>query len=180
MTGPGAGRPMGGPATRGRRAAVALAAILIAAPALLPAAPQSEGTPQAPGSPPEGAGTPPSPLTTNSALYKFEPNKLLGLDLAVGEVRAEAVRFEWPATLMRVKTAYKATVKVANGSSHQVRVGIAIALYDADGRLIGAGTTGTTLGTVDPGDAAQFTVEFNHVSQRLEEASKFHIALEAK
>jgi len=117
---------------------------------------------------------------TNSARYKFEGNKWLALDLAVGDVRAETVRFEWPATLMRMKTGYKATVKIANGSSQQVRVGIAIALIDKDLKLIGAGTVGTTLGTIDPGTSAQFTVDFKDVTARLEQADQFYIALETR
>ena len=117
---------------------------------------------------------------TNSARYKFEGNKWLALDLAVGDVRAETIRFEWPATLMRMKTGYKATVKIANGSSQQVRVGIAIALIDKDLKLIGAGTAGTTLGTIDPGTTAQFTVDFKDVTARLEQADQFHIALETR
>jgi len=117
---------------------------------------------------------------TNSARYKFEGNKWLALDLAVGDVRAETIRFEWPATLMRMKTGYKATVKVANGSSRQVGVGLAVAVYDKDVKLIGAGTGGTTLGTIDPGSSAQFTVDFKDVTARLEEADQFHIALETK
>ncbi|OLD66440.1 MAG: hypothetical protein AUI52_04145 [Acidobacteria bacterium 13_1_40CM_2_68_10] len=117
---------------------------------------------------------------TNSARYKFEGNKWLALDLAVGDVRAETIRFEWPATLMRMKTGYKATVKIANGSSQQVRVGIAIALIDKDLKLIGAGTVGTTLGTIDPGTSAQFTVDFKDVTARLEQADQFYIALETR
>ena len=117
---------------------------------------------------------------TNSARYKFEGNKWLALDLAVGDVRAETIRFDWPATLMRMKTGYKATVKIANGSSQQARVGIAIALIDKDLKLIGAGTVGTTLGTIDPGTTAQFTVDFKDVTARLEQADQFHIALETR
>ena len=104
----------------------------------------------------------------------------MALVLAVVDVRADAFRFEWPATLMRVKTGYKAVIKVVNESSRQARIGVAVALYDADARLVGAGTAGTTLGTIDPGDAAQFSVEFGHVTERLEEAATFHIALEAR
>src|SRR6185436_2293706 len=66
----------------------------------------------------------PAGADTNSARYKFEGNKWLSLDLAIGDVRAETIRFEWPATLMRVKTGYKATIKVVNGSSRQASVGI--------------------------------------------------------
>jgi hypothetical protein len=116
----------------------------------------------------------------NSARYKFEGNKWLALDLAAGEVRAETIRFEWPATVMRVKTGYKATVKVTNGSSQQVRVGIAVAFIDKDLKLIGAGTTGTTIGTIDPGSTAQFTVDFKDVTARLEQADQFYIALETR
>lgn len=117
---------------------------------------------------------------TNSARYKFEGNKWLALDLAIGDVRADTIRFEWPATIMRVKTGYKATVKVANGSSRQASVGIAVAVYDKDSKLIGAGTAGTTLGTIDPGDTSQFTVDFKDVTARIEQADQFHIALETR
>jgi len=116
----------------------------------------------------------------NSARYKFEGNKWLALDLAVGDVRAETIRFEWPATLMRMKTGYKATVKIANGSSQQIRVGIAVALIDKDLKLIGAGTAGTTLGTIDPGSTAQFTIDFKDVTSRMEQADQFYIALETR
>jgi len=112
---------------------------------------------------------------TNSGRYKW-----LALDLAVGDVRADTIRFEWPATLMRLKAGYKATVKVVNGSSAQARVGIAVAIYDKDSKLIGAGTTGTTLGTIDPGDNSQFTIDFKDVTVRLEQADQFHIALETR
>lgn len=133
-----------------------------------------------------------------SARYRFEGNKWLTLDLAVGDVHAEQIKFEWPATLMRVKTGYKATVKISNGSSRQVSIGIAVALFaeeapaspdsesPAPGRptgmlkLVGAGTTGTKLGTISPGESAQFSIDFDHVTQRLDQSSQFGIALEVR
>jgi hypothetical protein len=120
----------------------------------------------------------PAGAAGNSARYKLEGNKWLALDLSVADVRAEIIKFHWPSTLMGIKTGYKATLRIANGSVHQVGVGIAVALYDHDSRLLGAGTTGTKLGTIDPGDNAEFTIEFNHATQRLEQASQFHILLE--
>lgn len=122
----------------------------------------------------------PAGADTNSARYKFEGNKWLALDLAIGDVRADTIRFEWPATLMRMKTGYKANVKVVNGSSRQASVGIAVAIYDQDSRLIGAGTTGTTLGTMDPGETTSFTVDFKDVTAKIEQADQFHIALETR
>ena len=122
----------------------------------------------------------PAAAATNSARYRFEGNRWLSLDLSVGDVRTEVIKFQWPATVLNVKTGYKAVVKVVNGSARQVAAGIAVAVYDEDSKLIGAGTTGTTLGTIDPGDSAEFTVGFDHVTERLEKAAQFHIALQTR
>ncbi len=116
----------------------------------------------------------------DSARYRFEGNKWLSLDLKVEDVRAEVIRFEWPATVLRMKTGYKATVRVGNGSSRQTRIGIGLILYGEDGKPIGAGTTGTRLGTIDPGDSAEFSVDFNHLTERLEQAAQFHLILEVR
>src|SRR2546427_10717383 len=58
---------------------------------------------------------------TNSARYKFEGNKWLALDLAVGGGRAETSRLEWPAPPMRMQAGCKAAVKSAHGSPTQAR-----------------------------------------------------------
>jgi hypothetical protein len=122
----------------------------------------------------------PARAASNSGRYAFEGNRWLSLDLAVAEVRADVIRFEWPSTVLGMKTKYKAVVKVVNGSTRQVSVGIALALYDADSKLIGAGATGTKLGTIDPGDSAEFTVDFDHVTERVESAAQFHIAMQVR
>jgi hypothetical protein len=80
--------------------------------------------------------------------------------------------------VLGVKSGYKAVVKVVNGSTKQVSAGLAVALYDGDGKLLGAGTTGTKIGTIDPGDSAEFTVSFDHVIERLAQTSQFQIALQ--
>ena len=122
----------------------------------------------------------PAAAGTNSARYNFEGNKWLSLDLSVGDVRTDVIRFDWPSTVLGIKTSYKAVVKVVNGSSSQVSVGVAVALYDANSKLLGAGTTGSRVGTIDPGDTAEFTVDFDHVTERLEQATQFHIALQTR
>ncbi len=120
----------------------------------------------------------PTGAAGNSAAYRFEPNKWLALDLAVTDVQVEQIKFHWPSTMLGIKTGYKATVRVKNGSVRQIGVALAVALYDSDARLLGAGTTATRVGTIDPGDTAEFEIEFNHTTQRLEQASQFHILLE--
>src|SRR5262249_58419705 len=78
----------------------------------------------------------------NSARYRFQGNTWLTLDLAVGDVRTDVIRFDWPSTVLGIKTGYKATVKVVNGSSRQVSVGLAVAIYDSENKLVGVGSTG--------------------------------------
>ena len=117
---------------------------------------------------------------SNSARYRWEGNQWLSLDVAVGDVRADMIKFEWPSTIMGIKTGHKASVKIVNGSAHQTSIGLAIALYDEDSRLIGVGSVGTTIGTIDPGDSAEFNVTFNHTTERLNRVSQFHILLESR
>lgn len=122
----------------------------------------------------------PAAGVTNSARYKFEGNRWLSLDLAVEDIRTDTIKFEWPSTLLGFKTGYKATVKVVNGSTRQASIGVAIALFDADNKLVGVGSTGTRVGTLSPGDSADFTVEIDHVTERLNQATQFQIALQTR
>ena len=126
------------------------------------------------------AAAAPAGAATNSARYRFEGNRWLSLDLAVEDIRADVIRFEWPATVLGIKSGYKAVVKVTNGSTRQASIGIAIAIYDADARLVGTGTTGTKVGTLSPGDTAEFGISFENVTARLGTADQFHIALETR
>jgi hypothetical protein len=117
---------------------------------------------------------------SNSARYRFEGNRWLSLDLAVEDVRTDTIKFEWPSTMLGFKTGYKATVKVVNGSTHQASIGVAVVLYDADNKLLGVASTGTKVGTLNPGDSADFSLEFNHVTERLDQATQFQIVLQTR
>jgi hypothetical protein len=124
------------------------------------------------------AAAAPAGAATNSARYRFEGNRWLALDLAVEEIRADTIRFEWPSTVLGFKSGYKAVVKVTNGSKKQTSIGLAVGIYDEEGKFIGAGTTGTKVGTLSPGDTAEFAIGFDNVTSRLTSAAQFHIALE--
>jgi hypothetical protein len=126
------------------------------------------------------AGSAPAVAAVNSARYRFEGNRWLALDLSVGDVRTDVVRFDWPSTVLGIKTRYKAVIKVTNGSARQVSAGVVLAVYDADSKLLGAGSTGTKVGTIDPGDSVEFTVDFDHVTERLESAAQFQVALQTR
>src|SRR5262249_44888753 len=111
---------------------------------------------------------------------KLEKNKAVGLDLASGEVRAESVTFEFPSSVLRLETANRARVTVVNASKSNVRVGLAIALFDAEGNLVGAGVGGNKGGRVDAGETEEFSVYFYYVNERLPDATTFQVTLEAR
>jgi len=73
----------------------------------------------------------------------LEKNRPVSLELAAGQVRAEQVLFEFPSSVLRVETAGKAGFTIVNGSAAKVRVGLAVALFDPEGNLVGPGRAAT-------------------------------------
>lgn len=120
----------------------------------------------------------PAGAATVSRKYKLERNKPLTLDLSASGVRAEKVTFEFPSSVLRFQTANKARVVVANEGSSRVRVGLAIALFDSEGNLVGAGTGGNKGGKVGPTESEEFSVFFYYVSEQIESAAIFQISME--
>jgi hypothetical protein len=123
---------------------------------------------------------PPSGAATVSKKFVLEKNRPVSLDLAAGQVRAEQVLFEFPSSVLRVETAGKARITVVNGSAAKVRVGLAVALFDPEGNLVGAGAGGNKGGQVAPGEKAEFSVFFYYVTEQILSATAFQITLEAR
>ena len=123
---------------------------------------------------------PPSGAATVSKKFVLEKNRPVSLELAAGQVRAEQVLFEFPASVLRVETAGKARITVVNGSAAKVRVGLAVALFDAEGNLVGAGAGGNKGGQVAPGEKAEFSVFFYYVTEQILSATSFQITLETR
>jgi len=69
---------------------------------------------------------------------------------------------------------------VVNGAAGKVGVGLALALFDAEGNLVAAGTGGNKGGKVGPGEKAEFSVFFYYVTEQLPSATSFQITLETK
>ena len=120
----------------------------------------------------------PAGAASASRKYKLEKNKELALELSAGGIRVDTVLFEFPSSVLRFQTATKARVTVTNTSGGAYRVGLAIALHDAEGNLVGAGTGGNKGGRVDAGETTEFSVFFYYVNEQIAAASSFQITLE--
>jgi len=123
---------------------------------------------------------PPSGAATVSKKFMLEKNRPVSVDLSAGQVRVEQVLFEFPASVLRIETAGKARVVVLNGTAAKARVGLALALFDAEGNLVAAGAGGNKGGQVAPGEKAEFSVFFYYVTEQILSATSFQITLEVK
>jgi hypothetical protein len=66
---------------------------------------------------------------------------------------------------------------VYNNTAHDIDYGIAVAVFDKNGKLITAGSFSHT-GELDPGERHEGTIVFGEVNRRFTEAVKYQIVLE--
>jgi hypothetical protein len=69
------------------------------------------------------------------------------------------------------------TFIIYNNTAHEIDYGIAVALFDKNGKLITAGSFSHT-GDLDPGERHEGTIVFGEVNRRYSEAVKYQLVLE--
>ena len=73
----------------------------------------------------------------------------------------------------------KADITVTNLGVEARKFGIAVALFDDEGRLLGVASHGTTF-PLKPERQAIYTLDFTNVNSELFKATKFKISIEPK
>jgi hypothetical protein len=74
----------------------------------------------------------------------------------------------------------RAQVEVTNTSKTSKVPGFAVAVLDKDGRLLGAASGGTKLGTIKPGETETFDLNFTQVKERLSKGDRFLLSIELR
>ena len=97
-------------------------------------------------------------------------------DIAISEIRFDLGDTFKP---FRVSSA-KAVVRVDNNSARDQEVGVAIAVFDADGTMLAAGSGGIKVGNLNKGERDTFNVRFPYVYRYLKNASYFYLTVETK
>ncbi len=125
-----------------------------------------------------------SPLSAELVSKKFDWSPVGGIqrvDMQLNDVAISEVRFDLGDTVapIRVSSA-KAVVRVDNNSQVDQEVGVAIAVFDAEGNLVAAGDGGNKVGDLNKGDRSEFTLHFSYVYRNLRSARSFLITLETK
>jgi hypothetical protein len=124
------------------------------------------------------------PLAADIVTKKFEWAPVAGVqkvsfdwnDIAISEIR-----FDLGDTVAPIRySSTKAVVRVDNNSRKDQEVGVAVAIFAADGTMLAAGSGGIKLGDLDKGERQEFTVKFPYVYRNLKEAATFLVTLETK
>jgi hypothetical protein len=97
-------------------------------------------------------------------------------DIAISEIRYD---FGDTYTATRVSSA-KAVVRVDNNSARDQEVGVALAIFDASGTMLAAGSGGIKMGDLDKGERDTFTIRFPYVYRNLKNATYFYLTVETK
>ncbi len=111
--------------------------------------------------------------------YEFKANVRLevGLDLDP-TLRFESVEFEVPEDAGGFGSTPRAKVVVSNLGEASRRIGIAIAVEDAEGRLLAAGSGGTQMFPLRGGRQMDYAVSFRDVNGKITEAKAFRISFQ--
>ncbi|HEX6852570.1 MAG TPA: hypothetical protein VF139_14335 [Candidatus Polarisedimenticolaceae bacterium] len=118
-----------------------------------------------------------------SKSYEFKANKPLQVGIELGDgAKFDSIEFVLPEPQGDKPTPLfeqpKAKVTVSNLGEASVKIGIALAVVDGEGNLVGAGTGGTKLIPLRAGRQMVYSIGFDDVRQHLSTASAFRITFE--
>jgi hypothetical protein len=166
-----------------------------------PPPPPTAPAPQEPATAPRNEHTPVKPLPADSAVqtpaasgaaplslgggsFKFYWDTTIPMNLEVDGLKVTEVyfnvrrsRYSW---LKDAEFGTRAHVTVTNTSKRSRVPGFAVAVLDADGKLLGVASGGTKVGTVGPGETEDFDLNFTQVKERLPKGATFLFSVELR
>jgi len=117
-----------------------------------------------------------------SKSYEFKDGVVLELGAELEEgLRLDTVRFDLPRDgrgSRRAGGVPKAEVTVSNLATVDQKVGVAIALFDAERRLVGVASGGTAVLPLRAGRQRSYSLTFQNVNAEAASATTFVISLE--
>lgn len=111
----------------------------------------------------------------------WENEKWIPVNLSSEGVELKDIRFAVEGGIhwnpLRAGIGPQAFVNVKNTSGHEMKMAIAVALFDAKGMLVGA-TESSNIGALDPDEAKEIKMTFREVKRKFFDAKTAQIALE--
>jgi hypothetical protein len=130
------------------------------------------------------AAAAPSDVQANTGTTRldFTPREWLDVGLEVNGVTVERLKLHPPGkmTSLMVKhdAANRGTIVVTNETQVVVSPAVAIAVFDAEGRLLAAANTGVRLKSLKPGETKDLEIHFGGVFRHLEKGRVLYVSLE--
>ena len=120
-----------------------------------------------------------------SKTFQFKPDVTLTLGSSADNgLRVDTVHFRLPSSsgrqLFRLGGGVQAEIAVSNSADRAQKVGIAIALFDPQGRLLAVASGGSELLAIKPDRQSTYTLVFKDVNNEAHNATSFQISIEAK
>ena|SRR6186997_603977 len=122
---------------------------------------------------------------TFSKKYRFVLDKTLEVGETVGEgMRLDSVQFVFPAAsgekILRIGGVPEAVVAISNLGQESVKIGIAVAVYDEEGRLLGVASGGSTMRGIRAYRQVGYSLKFDYVNGEMTKAATFQVSVETK
>lgn len=144
--------------------------------------------PQTPAAPPSAPpAVPEASLSYFSDSFPFSWDRMIPLTVNLDGLKVTRIFFNKrvvePGFFNLLKGAEfgtRAQVEVTNTSAHSKIPGFAVAVLDADGKLLGVASGGTKVGTIKPGETETFDLNFTQVKERLSKGDRFVLAIELR
>jgi hypothetical protein len=136
----------------------------------------------APAQPAVAAGQDLKPLSFHSQRFPYKWDTLLPIHIEVDGLKVNTIFFNrrqvrsWPLT--GADFGARAQVEVTNNSTRPRVPGFAVAVFDAEDRLLGVGTGGAKVGSVAPETTETFDLNFMRVNERLPLGAYFYLTVE--
>lgn len=120
------------------------------------------------------------PLSFLCERFPFHWNQLQPLNVVVDGLKVKSIYFN-KRTVTLFKSAEfgtRAVIEVENTANATRVPGFALALFDAENRLLGVASGGPKLGGVRTGDTETFDLSFHQVVERIPRADHFYLTVE--
>ena len=122
---------------------------------------------------------------TFSKKYRFVSDKTLEVGEPVGAgMRLDSVQFVFPAAtegkILRIGGVPEAVVAISNMSQESVKVGVAIAVFDEEGRLLGVASGGSAMRGIRALRQVGYSLKFDYVNGEMTKAATFQVSVETK
>ena len=123
---------------------------------------------------------------TFSKKYRFVSDKTLEMGEPVGAgMRLDSIQFTFPppsggGKILRLGGVPEAVVAISNLTQESIKIGVAVAVFDEEGRLLGVASGGSAMRGIHAYRQVGYSLKFDFVNGEMAKAATFQVSVETK